>query len=226
MAKFEKKRQAFSLRRSGKSINHIAKKLGISKGTASLWCRDVPLTPSQAERLRLNSIRGGRKGRMLGAEMNRQKKLDAIAEGKRVAGRDVRTITERDLLMLAIALYWAEGSKTESRFIFVNSDPEMLKIMFKFLIEKLNVSRRDISITIQINQSHRARIDDVTHYWSKRLGVPRSRFTKPYFVFAKAKKVYLNHNVHYGTVRMRVLRGSSLQYRMLGYIDVLKEAIC
>ena len=44
MAKSAQKLQARTLRRQGKSIGEIAKIVGISKDSASHWCRDVALT--------------------------------------------------------------------------------------------------------------------------------------------------------------------------------------
>lgn len=52
---------AQQLRRDGHSLNEIVQRVPISKSTASLWVRDIELTPDQLQRLRDNS--GHRAGR-------------------------------------------------------------------------------------------------------------------------------------------------------------------
>ncbi|MCF7865381.1 MAG: helix-turn-helix domain-containing protein [Candidatus Pacebacteria bacterium] len=47
MAKFEQKMQARSLREKGMSIKSIAKQLGVSVSSVSLWCRDIILSKEQ-----------------------------------------------------------------------------------------------------------------------------------------------------------------------------------
>ena len=51
MAKSLLKIRAQKLRSKGKSIKTIAHDLGISTSTASLWCRDIKLSPSQITEL-------------------------------------------------------------------------------------------------------------------------------------------------------------------------------
>lgn len=45
MAKFKEKIKARELRHRGESIKDIARKLKVSKGSVSRWCRDIELTP-------------------------------------------------------------------------------------------------------------------------------------------------------------------------------------
>ncbi len=223
MALAEKKKQALQLRKNGSSVGGIARTLGISKGTASLWCRDVVLTAAQSEVLRKNSIAGGYQGRLLGAEMNRKKKVDAIAYELGRARTDIGTLSKKGFIVLMAGLYWAEGSKTDSRFTFVNSDADMVAMMCRFLHEVMGIEKERIALVVQVNSAHRSRIQEITKFWSKRLSISRSQFGNPYFVQTVSKKIYENHNDHYGTIRLRVLKSSGLQYRMLGYINALKE---
>ena len=52
MAKYELRIKARELRTSGESVRNITKKLTVSKGTASIWVRDIILTVDQLEKLR------------------------------------------------------------------------------------------------------------------------------------------------------------------------------
>lgn len=126
-----------------------------------------------------------------------------------------------DLLMLGIALYWAEGSKSTNRCIFVNSDPEMILLMKRFFIEILEINPEDITITIQINAIHRPRTEKVLRFWLALLQLPREQFTKVYYIKTLPKKRYENHDSYYGIARIIVRKSSGVQYKMLGYTKSL-----
>ena len=132
-------------------------------------------------------------------------------------------ISKRDLLIAGLCLFWGEGSKTGSRFIFINSDPMMLKIMKAFLVDVLGVDKGDIRATIQINSVHKPRIKSITSFWSKYLKIPLEKFGNPYYVYITPKKTYENFAVYKGVLRLQVLHGSSLQYKMLGLLEAFSH---
>lgn len=106
MAKSKEKLTALGLRRKGQSVKEIAKSLGVSKGTVSVWTRDILLTKQQKKRLHERMVSLGHRGRMIGAEMNRKKKIDAIQHAKAEAIQRIGGISIRDLFMLGLGLYW------------------------------------------------------------------------------------------------------------------------
>lgn len=85
MAKFKQKYKAQKLRKSGKSMRQIANHLHVSKGSVSRWCKGIKLTEKQSMLLYLNANKKGQKGRLLGALMNKNKKILAIMESNRWA---------------------------------------------------------------------------------------------------------------------------------------------
>src|SRR3989338_242518 len=64
-AKPEAQQAAQELRKQGLSYREIMQQIPVSKGSVSLWCRDVALTEAQAEHLRQRKIEAGRWGRQL-----------------------------------------------------------------------------------------------------------------------------------------------------------------
>lgn len=220
MAKYNERIKARIMREKGISIVTIARKLDVSKSIVSLWCRDILLNSKQIEKLRKQ--KGSVMGRWLGAESNRRKKREAIEKNKKEAFSMLRSLSHRDLLIAGLCLFWGEGSKTGSRFIFINSDPVMLKIMKKFLVDILRVNESDIRATIQINRIHQSRIQKVINFWSKYLRVPLKHFSKPYYVNVTPKKIYDNYTTYNGILRLQVLHGSNLQYKMLGLIEAFQ----
>ena len=203
-------------------MGFIVRKLDISKSTASQWCRDLTLTKKQTEQLRNNSNKAGHKGRILGALANKQKKIDMVRLYKESGVAEIGKVSGRDLLIAAAALFWAEGSKTGSRFMFVNSDPQMILCVCIYLTKVAEVDASRLRITVQINKIHKPRIEKVLQFWSDFLHIPLGQFGNPYYIDMAPKKVYENYNSYYGIARLRVLGGSRLQYKLLGYIDALK----
>lgn len=221
MAKFEKKNEACKLRRQGMSINAIARALGVAKSTVSIWCRDIPLTKQQRERLIRNKIDAGNYGRMLGAESNRKKKQENIALQEKIARESLGNLTDRDKMMLGIGLYWGEGAKSYNTAI-VNSDPDLILFACEWF-EQLGVERGSFNPYIFISETHRGREDEIRKFWSNYLSLPLEQFRKVVFLKGRPKKVYENHDSYYGILALRIRRGTTLRYRILGLIKACKR---
>jgi len=221
MAKSKEKNKALELRRRGESIIVIAKKIRVAKSTVSLWCRDIELTTEQIERLRQNRIKGGYAGRIKGARMQYQRRLEKIKKYNKEGAKEIGKLSDRDLLMIGVSFYWGEGSKKRRSLTFSNSDPEAIKIMLKFLKKIFKVKNNEISPYVGINKIHKNRVEEVEDYWSKVAKIPRRQFTKISLKDSKNKKNYANFSVHYGTLTVRVKKSADLYYRMMGLIDAL-----
>lgn len=108
--KREIREEARRLRAEGKSVREIAKLLNVSKASASIWVRDIPLSIEQIENLKKKQHRFGAQNK--GASQNREKfrKLRAAyqAEGRKKA-REMRP-----LHLAGCMLYWAEGGKKKN----------------------------------------------------------------------------------------------------------------
>jgi hypothetical protein len=227
MAKYEQRLKAREMRKEGISIITIAKKLQVTKGSVSLWCRDIILTQAQNEQLVKNKGLSYMNGRRMGAETNRKKKQDAIKEADSWGKKLINNISNKELLLISVALYWCEGSKTDttSSLMFVNSDPNMILIMKKFLIQGLKVKPEDLVCAIQINKIHEERIQKVLIFWKKLLELKNSQIRKPYFVNTKVSKIYENYDTYFGVCRLFVRRSKYLKYKMLGLIKALNDKI-
>ncbi len=60
------------------------------------------------------------------------------------------------------------------------------------------------------------------NFWSGCLGLSKKQFGKLYYINVTSRKKYDNHNSYCGIARLTVRQGSSLQYKLLGYIKALK----
>lgn len=222
MAKSKEKNQALKLRQKGKSIKDIAKRLKIAKSTVSLWCRDIRLTPEQIQKLHEKMVKGGYRGRMKGARLQYERRLKRIKEWKKIGVERIGKLSNRDLLIAGLALYWGEGSRKTRRVSLSNSDPKIIQFIIKFLKRVFDIDKSRLTAYVGINRIHKNRVQEVENYWSKTTGIPKEQFTKTTLIKSKNKKKYSNFSVHYGTVTIKVRKSADLYYCIMGLIERLK----
>lgn len=223
MAKYTLRLLGRKLRQNGKSVKEIAERLHVSKSTVSIWCRDISLTPSQIETLHKQMIRGGYRGRLKGARLQREKKESKIAAYREAGVKKFRSLNEQGILLVGLGLYLGEGSKGDD-FQFTNSNPTLVRFVITWLKKCFGVNRNQIVLSVLINRIHKHRERKVRRFWSKVTGIPSVKFNKTILIKSKLKKVYENKNNHFGTLTMRVRKSSELQYKILGLCYGLLKA--
>jgi transcriptional regulator with XRE-family HTH domain len=224
MAKYELKIKAREMRSKSLSVRTIAKELGVAKSTASLWVRDIILTVEQLEKIRETWIKGTELGRLKGALMQKNRRLDLIKKTKNEGIKKLKNLSDNEFFVAGIALYWAEGSKKKREFFICNSDPEMIVFILRWINKFFGIEVDRLRAVVGINEIHRKREDVVKKHWSVITRIPLSQFRKTSFKKVKLNKVYANFNEHYGTLGITVLKGSDIYYKMLGLIAGLSEA--
>lgn len=134
----------------------------------------------------------------------------------------MESLSERELLISGIALYWAEGFKTlhERRLGFCNSDPNMIRFYLYWLQRALHVNSSEVVARVTLNVSHKHRVEEVEEYWSKLTGIPLEQFTKPFYQNSQWKKRY-NTDTYYGVLRIHVKNSLNDLLRMRGWIQGL-----
>lgn len=125
-AKDDLRARARELRLEGKTYDQIQLELGCSKGSISLWVRDLPKPPRRSRADASAIARRGWEATLERREAERQ-------QTKRDAAAEIGTMAERELFMLGVGLYWAEGTKAkphrlQERVTFTNSDPHMIRV--------------------------------------------------------------------------------------------------
>ncbi len=213
--------EARKLRKRGISVKKIEKILKISRGTASRWTRDIILSIEQLEHLRQSSIKGAALGRLRSAFLQKERRLKLIEDEKNKGIDELSKLTERELLISGLALYWGEGSKKDRRIEFCNSDPRMIEFFIYWLHRCFNIKTEELRGYLGINEIHLKREETVKLYWSKLTQIPLSQFRKTYFKKTANKKIYENFNDHYGTLNIRVAKSAALYYKIMGLIEGL-----
>lgn len=218
------KEKAISLRQEGFSYGYIKNKLGLkSKGTLSVWFRNVVLSKEAKKKLEKNIQIAVEKG-LFSFNDKRTKKIKA--ENKESYDKGFSSVpkdlNKRDLFLLGIALYWAEGTKAGSDkpspvFSFSNSDPEMVRVFMRFIREILCIHIKDMSGGIHLYPS--TNIPDARNFWSKITDIPNEKF---YIItqVSKASKGLKGNKLPYGTLHIRISR-RLVFYRIKGMIDGL-----
>jgi transposase-like protein len=122
--------EARRLRRDeGRSMKEIAKILGVSKSSVSLWVRDIELTAAQHAALQEKNGLHERQvlARAAMAAKARARRLAWQQEGRR------RALAADGRYVAGCMLYWAEGSRNRNRIVFTNSDPQLVRYFLEFL---------------------------------------------------------------------------------------------
>ena len=221
MSKENLKQKAINLRKQGKTYSEILKVIPIAKSTLSLWLREVGLSKTQIQKITEKKIQGQKRGALAqkNKRINKQKNIIELAE------KDIKSISNRELWLIGIALYWAEGSKekeyrTTSRTAFSNSDPKMIMIFIKWVRECLNIPIEDIYADLYIHESHRDNVNNVISKWCEILELPVSFIRHTYFKQNKINTKRKNTGALYiGLLRVNIRTSSDLNRKITGWIS-------
>ena len=129
-------------------------------------------------------------------------------------------LTKRELKLIGVALYWAEGYKTElARDVeIVNSDPLMIKLMMRWFREICNISEDKFKIRIQIHDA--SNVEESIKFWSINTGVRSGQFTKSYIKISPSSKRKIGNRHPYGVCHIRIA-DTDLLVKIKGWINGL-----
>lgn len=173
--KLKEKTKAIKLRKMGKSYGEILKQVDVSKGTLSVWLRDIKLTPKQKERL-YKTLR--RKNAYKGAKAQQEKRIKRTRQIIAKSKKEIVGFSKNLLFLAGLMLQWAEGDKSDEkeRVKFSNSDPAMIKFMMRWFRKICKVPEEKFRVALHIHTLHCRK--DIENYWSKITGIPLSQFHK------------------------------------------------
>lgn len=226
IAKSKEKNKAIKLREKGLTYSEILKEIPVAKSTLSLWLREVGLSKGQKQTLTKKRLDAAKRGAMV----MKQLRIDRVKKIKEDTKKDIESVSKRDLWLMGIMLYWAEGAKEkEGRnpgvgIDFGNSDPKMVNLFLKWLHEIIGRPWSDIHYVIYIHENSENRLSEVRKYWSKHTGRPINEFKS---VFLKKHKIKTNRlNVgkdYFGLLRIKVRRSSDINRKVMGWVERINE---
>ena len=216
----KERKLARQLRQRGLSLRSIAQKIHCAKSTVSVWIRDIPLTNGQIKKLKTSQD----KGRAKAANHPNSPKLKWQAIRTAISARAEKEVPSKvsvaGFTAVCAALYWAEGYKqSKTLFVFANSDPDMIRMMMRFLIDVCKVPRNKLRGRVNIYPT--LDIKTAECYWSKISGIPEKQFHKPLVAVSRASK-HKRKTLPYGTFRI-IISDVYLCSKMSGWINGLKS---
>lgn len=212
-AKDDLRERARELRMQGWTYNQIQAELGCSKSSVSLWVRDLPTpepkcTPEE-QRARMNEGLA----RLRAAQDQERQATKAAATAA------VGELSDRELFLAGVALYWAEGVKDKpysrrERLHFINSDPNVISFFLHWL-DVLGVERERLRFRVSIHES--AKVSDAEAFWAELVGVEPVTFQTATLKKHNPKTSRKNTLEAYrGCLVIYVLKSADLYRRMEG----------
>ncbi|PIR88956.1 MAG: hypothetical protein COU07_03625 [Candidatus Harrisonbacteria bacterium CG10_big_fil_rev_8_21_14_0_10_40_38] len=225
------KESAIKLRLLGKSYREINESIGVPKSTLSDWLSKIILSKNTLEKINKRTQKKSLKALI---KRNKYQTIQAqkrALELKKEGASEITNFSKKDLLIAGTALYWAEGYKrqktrngrplTSHPVSLTNSDPILIKVFLKFLIEIYNIPKKDIKLSIRIFEHQNE--EELIKFWQNITNFPRENFKKSYYGISKSSLNKRPFNrLPYGTLEVRV-NNTKLYHKIMGHIEGIKN---
>ena len=202
--------EARTLRREqGQSIKEIARAVGVSRSSVSLWVRDIELSGAQLDALRsrnpiLNGQLAGARSRSARA---RSLRLDAQTGGRAAARRG------DPFHQAGCMLFWAEGSRHRNAVHFTNSDPQMLAFFARFLRTFFDPAPERMRVWCNLHADHAERLREVEDFWLAAVDLPPACLIRSTVnVHSAASRRKRTNMLPWGTCRLTVHSTAIVQH--------------
>lgn len=170
MALRKLKEKVLKMRKSGMSYGQIRAEVKVSKGTLSLWLRDMPLSADKINSLRANSQQRIERCRNTKAA-KRHVRLNGIY--KSISER-IGSMSQREIFLCGLFLYWGEGSKTNCYTVEItNTDPTMIKFALSWF-KSIGIDKGSLIARLKVYKD--TNIEETVRFWSNLLGFNQSQF--------------------------------------------------
>ncbi len=213
------KEKAINLRKQGLSYSEILKQIPVAKSTLSLWLHSVGLSKKQEQRLTERKLEAMKRG----AKRKHEIKLEKIKKIYSESKEDIKNISNKELFLIGIALYWAEGAKEKPTYAsgikFINSDVAMLKIFIIWLKRFLNINPQDLIYELYIHKN--ANLEKAIEFWSNNINIKKEKLR---VYFKNSNKPTKRKNVgdkYNGLLRVKVNKSTDLNRKIDGWINAI-----
>ena len=210
------KLEAVELRKKGLSYGEINKKVNVAKSTLSYWLKSIPLTLEQKERLYTKSVLILSRG----PQSQRERRIREITKIIEEAEKEIQfPLSFEAYRLFGAALYWAEGKKTK-HFTITNSDPCFILFMVRWFKRIFEVTPQNLKARLNIYPQQNE--SQLKQFWSQLTSIPLENFGKSFV--KPINKGYKKNNLYYGTIEVRVSKGTNMRHKVFGWIKaVLKD---
>jgi hypothetical protein len=216
-AKDDLHQKARELRAAGRTYDEIAAELAVSKGSISLWVRDLPrparLSYAESRRRNAEATAAYFQTRRIRREAERRDVVDAAAA-------QIGALSDHEVLIAGAIAYWCEGAKSKphrpcDRVTFINSDPRLILFFLRFLAVA-GVSSDRLAPRLLIHES--ADVEAAHQFWQDVIGLGPEQFRRPTLKRHNPKTVRKNTGADYhGCLVIDVLRSADLYQQIEGW---------
>ena len=172
----------------------------------SNWLSAYPLSEKRIRELRDWNPRKIERRRNTKAE-NRRKRLENVYEN---VSKKIERLSNRDLFIAGIFLYWGEGSKSEKTTTGLsNTDPSMLIFFLKWL-RSIKVDLKKVTVTLHLYSDMNCKKE--INFWKKTLELPPICFKKSYIKKSKLSGLTYKNGFGHGTCNIRFYNRDLAEY--------------
>lgn len=215
--KIDEQNRARDLRAQGWTLGEICEELGVSKASASLWCRDVEMDREELERRRRARNLAGNEGARRRGPNKLQRRKQSEIDAARAEGIDaIGSLNDREFLVTGLAYYSGEGGKTDGAVKFANSDPRLLLFFVRWLRHFFDVDESRLRVKLYLHEG--LDLEAANQFWSELTGIPTSQFIKPYRAVADPSIRKSKHPLGCPAITYSCAR---THRRIMGMIDAL-----
>jgi hypothetical protein len=129
-------------------------------------------------------------------------------------------VAESELFVAGVVAYWAEGAKAkpwraDEWFTFINSDPQMITLMLRWL-DLVGVARDRLILRVSIHES--ADVEAAEAFWRQLVGVGEDQFRRSTLKRHNPRTARKNVGVDYhGCLIINVRRSTELYRQIEGW---------
>ena len=179
MARIIDRQKAIDLRKQGKNYGQIKQELGVSKSTLSDWLSRYPLGKEQLKSLGQNRQYSRQVAIEKTTITKRKKRQSRIQSTYEEQEKYWVSLSQKELEIAGLFLYWGEGSKRLNGSVFINNtDPNFLKFALYWYVKGLRIPKEKIKVDLHLYSD--MNIQEEISFWSKALKLPVLQFRKPY----------------------------------------------
>ena len=217
----ENKIKAQTMRKNGFSLGQITSRLKVPRSTVYYWISKIPLSVNEEVKLRKKR----ENARIKGGLTRHKQRLETIKMYEETAIQDIKKISPRELFLIGISLYWAEGSKQKNRcisqpVIFSNNDPKMIRIYCRWL-DKIAIPHNRRKYTLYIHRQYLHLEPSIKNAWQGKLFPIQIKWEKT---------IYKHHNTkrpidpnYLGLLKITLSRSTDLNRKIAGWITAVSK---
>ncbi len=216
---------AVGLRRDGASYVELRQQFGMATSTLWRWLKAEGLVANQPQEFTV--LR--RMAQAKGAETVKAQRIARTRAIIAQAQREIGALSRRDLWLLGLALYWAEGAKQKpgnisASVIFANSDPATIRLMRRWFTEICHVPDAGLHFEIYLHETSDAA--RARSYWAAELHLSPHRLSRVRWKRHRPTTRRTNvGDTYHGLVRLCVAKSSALNRRITGWITGVNAAL-